>query len=210
MRQSHPFLRTRYFSNDNFLGKRMYAYFHPTCILTEEAAKQLSAANVAAMKDGYTLKVYDCFRPQRTVDYLERWKDNNDTKTKAEYYPDLSKAMIFSEGYLGQNSSHSRGSTVAVTLVRSSMKGIVTNTTKDACHLPNRARDNSVDMATNFDCFHKLSHIDAVISAEQKQNRQRLTNLLQGHGFRVHPKKWWQFTLILEPFTDKYFDFVVQ
>ena len=41
---------------------------------------------------GLTLKVYDCYRPQRSVDAFVAWaKDLDDTRMKAEFYPRVAR-----------------------------------------------------------------------------------------------------------------------
>ena len=44
---------------------------------------------------GYSLKVYDCFRPQRAVDDFVAWSNNHyDVLTKREFYPTLNKPDV--------------------------------------------------------------------------------------------------------------------
>lgn len=193
------------------MGKRLYAYFHPRCILTNEAATALSEANKELIKTGFVLKVYDCYRPQRTMDFFTRWKETNDTAKQEEYYPNLSKDDLYIEGYLANQSSHSRGSTVAVTIVSPSHSAAPqqTNGTKAACFSSKREMDESIDMGSNFDCFNALSLVNATISEEQKINRQKLIDIMSKHKFQ-NDQVWWRFTLTPEPFPSTYFDFVVQ
>ena len=71
----------------------------------------------AVRAKGYTLKVYDCYRPQRSVDSFVRWgKDLGDQRMKAEFYPRVRKRVVFKEGYIAAQSGHSRGSTMDLTL----------------------------------------------------------------------------------------------
>lgn len=46
-----------------------------------------------------------------------RTQDLQDTRTKAGFYPDVDKQDLFREEYIAARSSHSRGSTVDITLV---------------------------------------------------------------------------------------------
>ena len=67
---------------------------------------------------GLGLLVFDAYRPQRAVDHFVRWaQDLQDIRTKAEFYPDVDKQDLFREEYIAARSSHSRGSTVDLTLV---------------------------------------------------------------------------------------------
>jgi D-alanyl-D-alanine dipeptidase len=108
----------RYYSAHNFIGRRVEGYNSPSCILTSQAAISLKNAQEQAVQWGYSLKVYDCFRPQRAVDDFVLWSNNTfDTLTKREFYPTLEKTTLFPE-YIATKSGHSRGSTVDLTLVK--------------------------------------------------------------------------------------------
>ena len=77
-------------------------------------------------KLGYSLIVFDAYRPQSAVDFFFEWsKDLNDTINKNSYYPNINKSQLFAQGYIAKKSGHSRGSTVDVSLVDlSTMKQI--------------------------------------------------------------------------------------
>ena len=73
----------RYYGFHNFVGRPITEYIDPLCILSEQAAKALSAAqnDFMSMSPPYTIKVYDCYRPQMAVDDFVRWSQNpNDTR----------------------------------------------------------------------------------------------------------------------------------
>ena len=59
----------RYLTNHNFMGRRIPGYrenvvpAHP-----KQAAEGLARVQTVVRAKGYTLKVYDCYRPQRAVD----------------------------------------------------------------------------------------------------------------------------------------------
>jgi len=63
----------RYCGHHNFIGRPIRGYREPLCILTRPAAEALSRAQATLLARGYTLKVYDCYRPQRAVDDFARW-----------------------------------------------------------------------------------------------------------------------------------------
>src|SRR5688500_17767296 len=108
----------RYAGSHNFIGRPVDGYRAARCLLTREAADALRAVQRDLEKKGYGLKVYDCYRPQRAVDDFVKWaKDPDDTKMKAEFYPSLEKKELLPGGYITEKSSHSRGSTVDVTLI---------------------------------------------------------------------------------------------
>ncbi|MDD4241420.1 MAG: M15 family metallopeptidase [Smithellaceae bacterium] len=210
-------LEIRYFSDHNFLGVRVDGYEKPACLLTRRAAEALAGVQKELRPFGITLKIYDCYRPQRAVDHFVRWaKDIADTKTREEFYPMIDKRNLFRDGYIAERSSHSRGSTVDLTLVALPAALQPSYTSGDplkACFLPAGVRfaDNSLDMGTGFDCFHELSHPDNPnIAPAQRSHRLLLKTLMDKHGFNNYDKEWWHFTLRNEPYPETYFNFPVK
>ncbi|MFC5803918.1 M15 family metallopeptidase [Streptomyces formicae] len=206
----------RYTTAHDFIGEPIDGYRQPVCILTRPAAQALQRAQRQLLRQGYSLKVYDCYRPQRAVDHFVRWaKDLDDERMKEEFYPQVDKSRLFEDGYIAEKSGHSRGSTVDLTLVKLPAEGTrpyVPGEKLVPCYAPQNERfpDNSVDMGTGFDCFDTLSHTDDPrIQGEQRANRQLLKTTLAGVGFVNLPEEWWHFTHKPELFPDTYFDFPV-
>ncbi|MFD5712283.1 M15 family metallopeptidase [Streptomyces pharetrae] len=206
----------RYFTPHNFVGERIDGYRQPLCILTRPAAEALHRAQTQLLRQGYTLKVYDCYRPQRAVDHFVRWaKDLDDQAMKDEFYPRVDKTRLFADGYIAEKSGHSRGSTVDLTIVKLPAKPTgpyVPGRPLVPCYAPQdeRSPDNSVDMGTAFDCFDTLSHtLDPRVQGEQRANRLLLKNTLEALGFVNLAEEWWHFTYKPEPYPDTYFDFPV-
>ena len=89
-------LEIRYFGTYNFVGSRIDGYEEPTALLTRQAADSLKAVSDDVVKQGYRLKIYDAYRPQKGVDHFVRWaEDINDTLMKPYFYPDLDKSVLF-------------------------------------------------------------------------------------------------------------------
>ncbi|MFF4388129.1 M15 family metallopeptidase [Streptomyces sp. NPDC001552] len=206
----------RYVRPHNFVGEPVDGYRQPVCILTRPAAEALHRAQVRLLRQGYSLKVYDCYRPQRAVDHFVRWaEDLGDERRKAEFYPRVDKSRLFEDGYIAKKSGHSRGSTMDVTLVR--LPALPAPRPRPGqesvpCYAPRAERypDNSVDMGTGFDCFDTLSHTDDPrVQGAQRANRDLLRSTLTAEGFVNLPEEWWHFTYKPEPFPDTYFDFPV-
>jgi D-alanyl-D-alanine dipeptidase len=69
----------------------------------------------------------------------------------------------------------------------------------------------AVDMGTPFDFFSPRSWPDdASVASVQRENRNRLRNAMERHGFMPYDREWWHFTLKDEPFPARSFDFPVQ
>ena len=209
-------LDIRYYTANNFTGRKINGYNSAKCILSIEAAKALVKTQKDAISRGYSIKVYDCYRPQRAVtDFVEWAKDMEDTKMQHRFYPAVPKNELFSRGYIAEKSGHSRGSTMDLTLVPLNTRqpeNVPANTHYD-CRLqkPGRYPDNSIDMGTGFDCFDGLAHTDNLdINETARQNRYLLRSIMENAGFVNYDKEWWHYTLRDEPFPDTYFDFPVR
>jgi len=185
-------LDIRYYTSFNFIGERIDGYEEPTALMTRAAAQALKGASDEAMEQGFRLKVFDAYRPQKAVDHFIRWAaDPGDIRTKAYFYPDLDKSQVIPQGYVAEHSGHSRGSTIDLTLF-------------------DMATQQDLDMGGTFDFFGERSHPDYTgVSAEQHENRMLLQQLMVKHGFRPIAEEWWHFTLENEPWPDTYFTFPV-
>ncbi|WDE14505.1 M15 family metallopeptidase [Thalassomonas haliotis] len=185
----------RYFSEDNFVGERIPGYNKPKAILSKKAAAALARVQDDLLEFGLGLKVYDAYRPQRAVDFFVRWaQDLKDTRMKQHYYPQVQKKDLFSHGYIAAKSGHSRGSTVDVTLV--SLMG---------------GKPSELDMGTTWDYFSiKSWPANLALTAQQRANRMLLQQVMLRQGFTFLEEEWWHFTLKDEPFSEQYFDFVIE
>ncbi len=182
----------RYFSTYNFIGDRIDGYEEPCAIITKEAARALKSVSNEIMVQGYRLKIFDTYRPACAVRHFVLWGiEDQDIRMKPYFYPDLDKQELFLKGYIAKLSSHSRGSTVDLTLL--DMK-----------------TGKELDMGSPFDLFSGLSHPDnRNITDEQYENRMILRNVMIRNGFTPIDCEWWHFTLEKEPYPDTYFEFPV-
>ena len=204
-------LEIRYYSTYNFVGDRIDGYEEPTALLTRKAAEALKAVSDDVMRQGYRLKIYDAYRPQKAVDHFVRWAtDISDIKMKSFFYPNLDKSVLFKQEYIMEKSGHTRGSTVDLTLF-------------------DMNKEKELDMGGTFDWFGPESHPDFCgnpetgeytgdnskspvgrsITPEQFQHSMILRRAMLAHGFKPLDSEWWHFTLIDEPFQDTYFTFPV-
>ena len=188
----HIIQEIRYHSTYNFIGERIDGYEEPCALLTKEAARALKRVSNELMVQGYRLKVFDAYRPVCAVSHFVLWGiEDQDVRMKPYFYPDLDKTALFVEGYIAKRSSHSRGSTVDLTLL-------------------DMRTGKEVDMGSPFDFFGEISHPDYTgITKEQFDNRMLLQKAMMRSGFEPLPCEWWHFTLKHEPYPDTYFEFPV-
>jgi len=205
-------LEIRYYSTYNFVGSRIDGYLEPTALLSRVAADSLRAVSDDVKEQGYRLKIYDAYRPQKAVDHFVRWAANiPDTLMKAYFYPDLNKSVLFEQEYIYEKSGHTRGSTVDLTLF-------------------DMQTEKELDMGGTFDWFGPESHPDFCgnpetgeytgdnhkspagrsITSEQFAHRMMLRQAMLRHGFKPLDSEWWHFTLANEPFPDTYFTFPIR
>lgn len=204
----------RYFSTYNFVGDHINGYDEHCILMSREAAEALKAVSDELMQQGYRLKVYDAYRPQKAVDHFVAWAENlSDTRMKQYFYPDVDKTRLFSDGYIDAKSGHSRGSAIDLTLF--DMK-----------------TGKEVDMGGTFDHFGLESHPtwcgnpetgvytgrhngnpvpeERKITEKQFNNRMILRRAMLRHGFNPIDTEWWHFFLDNEPYPNTYFNFSVK
>ena len=182
----------RYHSSYNFIGERIDGYEEPVALLTKEAARALKSVSNEMTVRGYRLKVFDAYRPASAVRHFILWGiEDTDIRMKPYFYPALEKTELFEKGYIAKQSSHSRGSTVDLTLL-------------------DMATGKELDMGSPFDLFDEISHPDSrKVTDEQFENRMILQTTMVRNGFAPIDCEWWHFTLANEPYPDTYFDFPV-
>lgn len=214
---SDIFVEAAYFSNWNFIGKPIDGYKANQCYLSAKAAYALGEVQKEVSKRGYSILVFDCYRPQRAVDQFVKWtQDATDTKMQSAFYPDEPKSELVHRGYIDAKSGHSRMSTVDLTLVRTDKfkaKDFIAKArqVKDCRQSKDVETTGQLDMGTTFDCFSELAHTaNPAISDKAKKNREILKSAMEKQGFSNYPKEWWHFTLKDEPYKNNYFDFIVE
>ena len=181
----------RYSTENNFTGKVIDGYRSNKAIISTEAAMALIQVQNDLDQMNLSLKIFDAYRPQMSVNYFINWSnDSLDTINKSIYYPKIKKSELFRLGYIAERSGHSRGSTVDLT--------IVDNTTF-----------KELDMGTPYDFFGPESATNFIgITDKQKSNRLLLLETMTRNGFKNYSKEWWHYTLKEEPFND-YFNFII-
>ncbi|RVC74334.1 D-alanyl-D-alanine dipeptidase [Mesorhizobium sp. M4A.F.Ca.ET.022.05.2.1] len=192
----------RYAGLKNFLHRKAEGYDAPVCILTRQAAKALASVEQKLAVEGLTLVVFDCYRPVRAVADMVEWTRTGGPPDP-QWYPAVERSDLIAKGYIGELSSHSRGSTVDLAIA--AIDGAAAP--HPACGAPDA---DTLDFGTGFDCFDQASETaHHPLPADAAANRKRLVEAMRAAGFRNYAREWWHFTLMAEPFPKQRFDFPV-
>lgn len=180
----HIDMDIRYAGSNNFTGTRVPGYEAPACYLLAPVAQALAKVESDLRAWGYGLRLYDCYRPVRSVQAFMAWvQDPHEHSRKTLQYPDLQKAQLLADGYIAERSGHSRGATVDLGLLD--------------CRSGTCA---AMDMGTDFDFFGPRAHTATTgLSTAQTANRQHLLQAMARRGFANYPQEWWHYTLQPEP-----------
>lgn len=147
----------RYASADNFTGQVIYGF--SDAYLRYGTVKKLAAAQAALAEQGYGLRIWDAFRPAAAQFVM--W----------EICPDSTYVADPTKGF----SSHSRGSTVDLTLVSAGGEEAV--------------------MPTGFDDFSAKADRDySDVDPEAAANALILENAMTDAGFKPYFGEWWHFS----------------
>ena len=183
----------KYAGTDNFMGRPADGYAQPLVVASVEAARALVGAADALRAQGWLIKVFDAYRPQRAVTDFCRWAADPDAqRRKPIQFPHVDKAQLFEQGYIARQSSHCRGGAVDLTLVSA-------------------ATLQEADMGTCFDFMDPMSWPDSgAVTPAQRENRRILREAMLAHGFEPYRCEWWHFCVRPEPYPDTAFDFEVR
>ncbi|MFD2058520.1 M15 family metallopeptidase [Mesorhizobium calcicola] len=190
----------RYAGSDNFLHRKANGYDAAVCVLTEQAARALSGIQKAITAKGLTLVVFDCYRPARAVTDMGEWTREGGPPDP-QWYPLVERGDLIAKGYVGELSSHSRGSTVDIAIARADRPPAP----KPVCGAVDA---DTLDFGTGFDCFDPMSETaHRPLARVPAANRKMLVNVMRTGGFKNYAREWWHFTLAHEPFARQRFDF---
>lgn len=193
----------KYCGDDNLLGRPLKGYASDgVAVLTQVAARSLAKIASHLQEDAVkqqlnlqspTLLIWEAYRPEMAGEDFWQWSQDSCEKTKPNYYPNVDKKDFFKLGYIAKQSSHSRGSTVDLTII-DNVNG----------------KQIALDMGTPFDFMDPLSHpANKAVSKEAYRNRQFLKKLMAQFGWKGIEQEWWHFTYQDEPFPKTYFNFPV-
>lgn len=187
-------VRLDYSTELNFTGQIVPGYHVKKALLAITPAMALARVQEKALVQGFSLKIFDSYRPVKAVKFFQDWAKlpENNPYLKSKYYPKYQRLDLFELGFITKQSSHSRGCAVDLTLVD-------IETLLD------------LDMGSEFDYFDEVSHTESgLISPLQLENRMKLKDLMESEGFRNFYQEWWHFSYRPEPFPDQSFDFDIR
>lgn len=198
----------RYACDENMVGKPLPGYHASRVVTTLVAAQRLKAVQQELLADGFSLVVYDAYRPKKAIMGLWDWAQDSSAEEMApKYFPEFCgcKPVLFEKSYIAKKSNHNRGSTVDVSLIK------VGGTLRKECPIDVQHRalveggaplpfldDGTVDMGVSFDYLGVASHPDADLSLvplEFHKRRAFLRAAMERHGFVVSPREWWHYWL---------------
>lgn len=152
----------KYATEDNFLKRVMYSV--PICAIRKETGEKLVRASKIFKEKGYTIKVWDAYRPLHVQRAFYEACPDSPFVAKPPDEPITS----------GFRPRHNNGMAVDITLVD-----------KDGKEL---------EMPSEFDDFtEKACPTSELMTEEARKNVDYLIEVMTSLGFRVHPQEWWHF-----------------
>jgi D-alanyl-D-alanine dipeptidase len=203
LRDVDPSIRQdiRYAGANNFVGHALPGYEGAECLLRRGAAEALKQVQHDLAPSAISLKVYDCYRPERAVRAMAGWaNDGKSGDATKRFFPQLDKSKLFALGYIAAHSMHSLGIATDLTLVELAgppQAPFDPNARYGPCNGPAAARapDDSLDMGTGFDCFDLKAHTASpAIAPEQRRWRSTLLDAMSRRGLANYAREWWHFT----------------
>lgn len=185
----------RYATPQNFTGARVPGYpEYAQCTLQSAAAEALAQVARDLRPQGYGLKVFDCYRPQRAVSAFVRWTTGA-PNAEGVYHPELPRRRLIPEGYISALSGHSSGFAVDLTLVLIAEQPAPPRTPSAAPCAAQPPEGDDVDLGTDFDCFSARAHVSARgLSTDAQKHRATLATAMQRRGFSSYAREWWHFS----------------
>lgn len=154
---SDIYIELKYAESENFTGQVIYDF--TDAYLRYGTVKKLADVQKNLIDYGYSLKIWDAYRPVSAQ--FKLW----------EVCPDTTYVANPKNGY----SSHNKGNTVDVTIVKLNGDG--------------------VDMPTDFDDFSALADRDySDIDEMAAKNAMLLEKIMEENGFKPYFNEWWHYS----------------
>ncbi len=181
----------RFAGEDNIFGRKANEYYQAVGISSIDMANALNKASLILKGQNLTLKVYDSYRPQTTVNAIVDWLvDDIDIAMKERYYPNTEKSEML-DMFFESKSAYSRGGAVDLTIIDEN--------------------NNELDMGTVYQYIDEKSDYNyRNLTDEQRSNRKILRDAMLQVGLLPNDTFWWSFYLEDEPFANMYYDFYIE
>ena len=166
----------KYCGHDNFVGRPIDGYTSGRrAILRKDAAAALARAQKLLESRGLGLLVWDAYRPHRALRDFYNWSQNDDARTRARFYPNITKRGIYENKYIGLTSEHCWGIAVDITLL-------------------DLRTGKELDMGGRHDLLDESSAtVYAGLKPHQQSNRLLLRDTMEAVGMRNYSKEWWHY-----------------
>src|ERR1700682_2654749 len=190
----------RYAGANNFIGRPLAGYGAGECVVKREVGLALKSIQQELARQKLSLKMFDCYRPQRAVADMVAWSRDGRETAGRRYNPAFRKADLFRLGYIATHSQHSTGAALDLTLVdltADNSAAFDPNKAYADCTAPAAARapEGSVDMGTGYDCSDVKAHTaSSLITPAQRRWRNLLVAAMATQGFVNYSKEWWHFS----------------
>ncbi|HEY8362514.1 MAG TPA: M15 family metallopeptidase [Tissierellaceae bacterium] len=157
----------RYATTNNFTGKKIYPV--NVAVIRKETGEKLVKAQKIFKKDGYSLKIWDAYRPLHVQRLLFEACPIDDYVAMPPEKPITS----------GFKPRHNNGMAVDVTLVDK--------------------YGNELEMPSDFDDFSERAKLTyPFMSKEARKNVDYLHEVMRSVGFRSYENEWWHFVDAVE------------
>lgn len=157
----------KYATEDNFLGKVIYPV--SVCAIRRETGEKLVKAHRIFKEKGYTIKVWDAYRPLHVQRKLFEACPINDFVAKPPDKPITS----------GFRPRHNNGMAVDITLVDK--------------------YGNELEMPSGFDDFSEKARFSSkAMTKEARRNVDYLHEVMLSVGFKAYDAEWWHFVDAIE------------
>lgn len=219
-------VKLRFATTKNFIGAKIDGYEvdekhnGSICLLSSEAAKDLCKVQAELNQQGYSLYLYDAYRPKRAVSHFWNWSENLQTPSNIEierknkHYPLVSKEKFFELGYVAKDSTHCYGHTLDTEVInlkinkplfmgaRISYMGAISHST--ATQESIKAEWGRLKELSAFDDIRKQWwRATGELWQEEKEdyyvkialdNRKILKNAMLKYNFSPYEKEWWHYS----------------
>ena len=218
--------KLRFATSKNFIGTAINGYDlqdpRELCLLSRKAAEDLCKVQnfLSECGGGYSLYLYDAYRPTRSVEHFWQWSlsqtepTQNELDRKKKHYPLIPKGKFFELGYVARNSTHCYGNTLDTEIIdlstdrplfmgaRISYMGKISHSIATAESI----ESEWLELKSNhlFDDikkqFKRATSEDWQESKEDSyvlialKNRIFLSDAMQRFGFSPYEKEWWHYS----------------